>query len=112
QAIEQSPGIDIGVAKRRQLLGSLGNWQLAARVLRKYYIRPSIGGRQMFCLAEWGDQAGGEAYWRHATPPLLMTLHDPPPPVRCRRAGRHCGDVSITSWRRTCSCASNWHSSK
>jgi hypothetical protein len=27
-------------------------------VLRKYYIRPSIAGRQVFCLAEQGDQAG------------------------------------------------------
>jgi len=26
-------------------------------LLRKYYIRPSIGGRQAFCLAEQGDQA-------------------------------------------------------
>src|ERR1700676_5374813 len=66
------------------------------RVLRKYYIRPSIGGRQVFCLAERGDQAGAEAYWRHATPPR-MVLHDPPPPLRCRHAGRHCGDVALAA---------------
>jgi hypothetical protein len=43
-------------------------------VHRKYYIRRSIGGRQAFCLAEQGDQAGGEAYWRDATPPPLMAV--------------------------------------
>jgi hypothetical protein len=29
-------------------------------VLRKYYIRRSIGGRQAFCLAEQSDQVEGE----------------------------------------------------
>ncbi len=51
-------------------------------VLRKYYIRASIGRRQVFGLVEQVIKAGAGAYWRNAAPPPLMALNDPSPPVR------------------------------
>ena len=47
-------------------------------MLRKYYIRPSIGGRQVFCLAEQGDQAGvrhtGAMLRRRSWPSMIRRL--------------------------------------
>ena len=57
--------------------------QIERPVLRKYYIRPSIGGRQAFVWQSRVIKAGAGAYWCHAAPPPLMALHDPPPSVRC-----------------------------
>src|SRR5471030_1924554 len=61
-------------------------------------LRPSVDwGPPGVLSGRAGDQAGAEAYWRHAAPPPLMALHDPPRPVRCRHAGRLCGDVSFAA---------------
>jgi hypothetical protein len=46
-----------------------------------------------------GRPSRREAYWRDATPPPLMALHDPSPVGRCRHAGRLCGDVSLANYQ-------------